>query len=201
MLVPRKRTPRGSSQRIGRLASPAVPAVLIAAATVTALSACGSSSGTAAGGTSSPTQTASSGNLAASGSGLCGATAQVDSLTVQRSDALPGNHTQFAFPATEKVTSASQAQSVARSLCTLQQVPKGQAVCPADFGVTYQLTFADGSRHFPPVTVNAAGCELVRGLGATRRATTSTVLWQRLGTAIGIPHPNRAAFTGTSTNS
>jgi len=73
--------------------------------------------------------------------------------------------------------------------------------CPADFGITYKLTFAAGSRRFAPVTLDAAGCELVRGLGAARHITTSNVVWRRLGVAIGIPHPSQAAFAGTSASS
>ena len=139
--------------------------------------------------------------MAASGSGLCGAAAQVDSLTVQRTNALPGNHPRFSFPATEKVSSAAQARSVAQSLCALQPVSHTVIACPADFGITYKLTFAAGSRQFAPVTLNAAGCELVHGLGAVRKITTSNVVWRRLGVAIGIPHPSQAAFAGTSASS
>jgi len=99
------------------------------------------------------------------------------------------------------VSNAPAAQSVAKSLCGLQQVPRKTVACPADFGVTYQLSFAAGARHFAPVTVNAGGCQLVTGLGATRRAATSAGMWRTLGIAIGIPHPDRASFSGTSSNS
>jgi hypothetical protein len=126
---------------------------------------------------------------------------KVDSLMVQRTDALPGNHTRFTFPATDKVSSAPAAQSVAQSVCGLQPVPRKTVVCPADFGVTYHLSFAAGSQRFAPVTVNAGGCELVSGLGTVRRATTSATLWRTLGVAIGIPHPDRAAFSGTGSSS
>ena len=76
-----------------------------------------------------------------------------------------------------------------------------QIACPADFGITYRLTFAAGTHRFTPVTLNAAGCELVHGLGATRHITTSNVVWRRLGVAIGIPHPSQASFAGTSAGS
>jgi hypothetical protein len=132
---------------------------------------------------------------------LCAAATKVDSLTVQRTDALPGNHTRFTFPATAKVSSATAAQSVAQSLCGLPSVPRKTVACPADFGVTYHLTFAAGSQHFAPVTVNAGGCELVTGLGTVRRATTAEILWRTLGIAIGIPHPDSASFRGTSSSS
>ena len=207
MLVPRKRTSPEGRRPVVRLAYRTVPAVAMAAA-VAAVAACGSGPVPAAGHTASPSSAApssppsgSSGNVAASGSGLCGAAAQVDSLTVQRTNALPGNHPRFSFPATEKVSSAAQARSVAQSLCALQPVSHTVIACPADFGITYKLTFAAGSRQFAPVTLNAAGCELVHGLGTARKITTSNVVWRRLGVAIGIPHPSQAAFAGTSASS
>ena len=148
-----------------------------------------------------PRSSASSGNAAAGGSALCREATQVDSLTVQRTNALPGNHPRFTFPATEQVNNAPEARSVAQSLCALQPVSHMQIACPADFGITYKLTFAAGPHRFPPVTLNAAGCELVHGLGAARHITTSNVVWRRLGVAIGIPHPSQAAFAGTSASS
>jgi hypothetical protein len=201
MLVPRKRTSPGARRPPARLASRTVPAAALAAATVAAVAACGSGSAPGAGHTASPRSSASSGNLAANGSGLCGAAAQVDSLTVQRTNALPGNHPRFSFPALEQVSSAPEAQSVAQGLCALQPVSRTVIACPADFGITYRLTFAAGTRKFAPVTLNAAGCEPVHGLGAARHITTSNVVWRRLGVAIGIPHPSQASFAGTSASS
>ena len=202
MLVSRKRTSPGDRRPAVALGSTTVPAAALAAAAVAAVAACGSgSSAPSAGQTATPTSSASSGSVAASGPGLCGAAAQVDSLTVQRTNALPGNHPRFTFPAREKVSNAPEAQSVAQSLCALQAISHTQIACPADFGITYALTFTAGTRRFAPVMLNAAGCELVHGLGAVRRITTSNVVWRRLGTAIGIPHPSQAAFAGTTTNS
>ena len=202
MLVPRRRTSPGDRRRVVRLAATSVPAAALAAATVAAVVACGSGgSAPPAGHTASPSSSASSGNAAASGSGLCGAATQVDSLTVQRTNALPGNHPRFTFPATEQVNNAPEARSVAQSLCALQPVSHMQIACPADFGITYRLTFTAGPHRFAPVTLNAAGCELVHGLGAARHITTSNVVWRRLGVAIGIPHPSQAAFAGTIASS
>ena len=136
--------------------------------------------------------------MAASGSGLCGAATKVDSLTVQRSDALPGSHARFTFPATEKVSSAPRTESVVQSLCALPPVAHMQVACPADFGITYRLTFvaADQDHQYAPVTVSAAGCEMVHGLGQVRQIRASDPVWQRLGVAIGIPHPSQATFAG-----
>ena len=193
MPVPRPRTSPGSRWRAARLAS-AVPAAALAAATAAGVAACGSGATPASAVPSSPS---GRGSLAARLE-LCGAATQVDSLTVRRSDALPGNHARFAFPATEQVHSAAQAQSVAQSLCALTPVPHMQLACPADFGITYKLTFAAGPHQFAPVTLNAAGCEMVHGLGAVRRVTASDLVWRRLGVAIGIPQPDQASFAGTN---
>ena len=202
MPVPRRRTSPGDRRRVVRLAAASVPAAVLATATVAAVVACGSGgSAPPAGHTASPHSPASSGNAAASGSGLCGAATRVDSLTVQRTNALPGNHPRFTFPATEQVNNAPEARSVAQSLCALRPVSHMQIACPADFGITYRLTFAAGPDRFPPVTLNAAGCELVHGLGAARHITTSNVVWRRLGVAIGIPDPSQAAFAGTIASS
>jgi hypothetical protein len=203
MLVPRKRAPHGDGRRTFRLAGAAAPALVPGILAAVAVTACGSSAAPAGGAaTGRPAASASaSGNLASGESGLCAATMKVDSLMVQRTDALPGNHTRFTFPATDKVSSAPAAQSVAQSLCGLQQVPQKTVACPADFGVAYHLSFAAGSQRFAPVTVNAGGCQLVSGLGTLRRAPTSATLWRTLGTAIGIPHPDSAAFSGTSSSS
>ena len=202
MLVLRMRTSTGGRRRGLRLAATCVPAAALAAATIAAVVACGSGGPAAsAGHTASPNSSASSRNVAAGRSGLCGAATQVDSLTVQRTNALPGNHPRFTFPATEQVNNAPEARSVAQSLCALRPVSHMQIACPADFGITYRLTFAAGTHRFAPVTLNAAGCELVHGLGAARHITTSNVVWRRLGVAIGIPHPSQAAFAGTSASS
>ena len=156
MLVPRSRTSPGGKRRAGqraqraRLTATTVPATALAAAAVAAVAACGSGSAPAAGHTASPSSSASSGNLAGNGSGLCAAAAQVDSLTVQRTNALPGNHPRFTFPATETVRNAPEARSVAQSLCALPSGAHTQIACPADFGITYRLTFAAGAQRFPP---------------------------------------------------
>jgi hypothetical protein len=193
MLVPRERTsPAGGRSRPGFRMVPAAALAVAAAATVAAC-ASSSPSGTGAKAASSP---AASGNVAASGSGLCGAAAKLDSLTVQRSDALPGSQVRFTFPATEQVSSAPRTQSVAQSLCALPSVAHMQVACPADFGITYRLTFVAGDHQYAPVTVSAAGCEMVHGLGQVRQIRASDPVWRQLGVAIGIPHPSQATFAG-----
>ncbi len=90
---------------------------------------------------------------------------------------------------------------MARSLCALKPVAHMQLACPADFGISYKLTFAAATHLFTPVTLNAAGCEMVHGLGEVRRVTASDIVWRRLGVAIGIPQPDQASFAGTGATS
>jgi hypothetical protein len=66
-----------------------------------------------------------------------------------------------------------------------------------DNGVSYQLTFSAGSKRFSPVTAEASGCSVVKGLGKPRRVEPATSLWQDLGLAIGIPHPSQHSFSGS----
>jgi hypothetical protein len=174
-----------------RLAAASVPASILGILAAVAVAACGSS---APAGHAAP---ASSGHLTSKGSGLCASTAQVSSLTVQRTGGLPGNHTRFTFPARETVSDAAKAQAVAQSVCGLGRQPHTAVfTCPADFGIIYRLTFAADSHRFTPVAVNATGCEMVSGLGAARSAATSTTFWRTLGTAIGIPQADNMAFRG-----
>ncbi len=126
---------------------------------------------------------------------MCGAVPKLTALTVHRVNHLPQNHEKFVFPATEMVTSAVQVRAVATSLCALPRT-SGSVACPMDNGVTYQLTFAEGSKKFAAVTAEASGCGIVKGLGKPRRAVPATSLWQHLGLAIGIPHPTENSFSG-----
>ncbi len=201
MLVPRKRTSYGTARRMPRPFSVAVPAALAGLVAAGALTACGSSAAPSSQSRpSSRPSPSSSGHLAAGGSGVCASATQVDSLTIQRNDALPTNHTRFTFPATETVRNAPAAQAVAQGLCSLQRVPRTVVACPAEFGITYKLTFGQGTERFTPVTLDAGGCQLVGGLGVTRRVGTSSALWRYLGMAIGIPHPDSATFSGSRGN-
>jgi hypothetical protein len=68
-----------------------------------------------------------------------------------------------------------------------------------DNGVTYQLTFAAGSKKYAAISAEASGCGIVKGLGKPRRDVTSSGLWQHLGLAIGIPHPSQDSFSGQQT--
>jgi hypothetical protein len=188
MLMPRKRRLHGRGRRMPRLAAATVPASILGILAVVAVAACGNS---APAGHAAP----ASGHLTSKGSGLCASTAQISSLTVQRTGVL--NPTRFTFPARETVSDAAKAQAVAQSVCGLGRQPHTAVFsCPADFGITYRLTFAAGSHRFTPVAVRATGCELVSGLGAARSAATSATFWRTLGTAIGIAQADNMAFRG-----
>lgn len=218
MFVPRKRTADPETSRLSRPARAGHPAARTATLTRTALAAlaglaataavaaCGSTQAPATGGKSPgpPASSASSpsggASLQASGSGVCGSVPKLTRLTVRRINDLPQNHLKFVFPATNVVTSATQVQTVAKSLCALPQ-PAQRIACPMDNGVSYQLTFAEGSRRFAPVTADASGCGVVKGLGKPRRVDPPTTLWQHLGLAIGIPHPDQNAFSGRQNTS
>lgn len=174
---------------------------LATVAATAAVAACGSTQAPAAGG-SSPSQSAtpSSGATLQASSGVCSSVPKLTALTVRRENNLPQNHLKFVFPATEAVTTPAQVQTVAKSLCALPQ-QGGAVTCPMNNGVTYQLTFAEGSTRFTPVTAEASGCSVVKGLGQPRRAEPATSLWQDLGLAIGIPHPSQNSFSGSQATS
>lgn len=135
--------------------------------------------------------------------GLCEIAYDVNRLTVTRSK--PLNPETFTFPATVVVSSASQVQAAARALCALPVMPKGVFSCPMDLGVVYTLRFAvsDGSSatQADPVTLDASGCETVRGLGATRWAATAPGFWRLLGDAMGLRSASRETFAGSLTSS
>ncbi|HEX4253551.1 MAG TPA: hypothetical protein VH089_00610 [Streptosporangiaceae bacterium] len=190
MIAARKRT----THREAALVS------LAAVATAAAVAACGSTQAPSTSG-QAPSQsgTPSSGaTLQANGSGVCGAVPKLTALTVHRVNHLPQNHEKFVFPATDMVTSPGQVRAVATSLCGLPQ-SSGPVACPMDNGVTYQFTFTEGSKKFAAVTAEASGCGIVKGLGKPRRDVASSGLWQHLGLAIGIPHPNQDSFSGKQT--
>ena len=197
MFVRQRTTDRETAPaRPGRTAGTAL-AGLAAVATAAAVAACGSTQApNTAGKAPSQSRSPSSGaTLRASGSGVCGAVPKLTALTVHRVNHLPQNHEKFVFPATDMVTTPFQVRAVAASLCALPR-PSHPIACPMDNGVTYQLTFAEGTKKFSAVTAEASGCGVVKGLGKPRLAVPATSLWQHLGLAIGIPHPSENSFSG-----
>jgi hypothetical protein len=171
-----------------------------AVAATLAVAACGSTAAPSASGSPSQSASASSSASLQASTGVCSSVPKLTALTVRRENDLPQNHLKFVFPATEAVTSAAQVQTVAKNLCALPQ-QSGSVSCPMDNGVSYQLTFVEGSTRFTPVTAEASGCSIVKGLGKPRRAEPATALWHALGLAIGIPHPDQSSFNGSQATS
>jgi len=161
-----------------------------------ALTACGSvvagSSSGAAGSPAAP--------VSARQGALCADKGAVNHLAVTRKGMVTHVQEQrFTFPADVSVTSAAQAQNVAKALCALPPQPTGIVNCPADLGITYQLRFAADGRHFPVVTVASTGCEVVSGAGKLRTISAVPRFWTVLGKAMRL-HPPLAQelFRGTS---
>ncbi len=120
-------------------------------------------------------------------------------LVVSRVSALPPNHLHFAFPAAITVTSPGRARAVAAAVCGLPLMPRVVMNCPADFGISYRLSFAAGSTTFPVVTASAGGCSGVAGAGPARSAARSPGFWAVLARAMGVSAAGmlRGASPGT----
>jgi len=169
--------------------------VLIAAAAgaATVVAGCGSQVVTASSATksASPGTASSSGIIpggprSSGGSDLCSKQASVTRLVVSRVSALPQNHLHFAFPAGTTVRSPAQARAVAAAVCGLPAMPHGPMSCPADWGLSYRLSFAAGTRSFPVVTAAAGGCAAVTGAGPVRWTVRSPGFWTVLAHAMGV---------------
>jgi len=147
-----------------------------------------------AGGTARP-----SGSVARSvaAPALCSSVAGLDRLVVGRADALAKNQFRFAFPDVVTVTDATALRRVARALCALPKMPRTGLHCPADWGISYQLTFASRSHTFPVVHAEATGCQKVTGLGGARWTARSPQFWKTLGEAMGLAHPGPVVFAGS----
>jgi hypothetical protein len=128
----------------------------------------------------------------------------VDRLTIDRVNLYPQNHVHFTFPAQLTVTSARRSRAVARALCALPAVPADFRLysCPSDLGISYVLTFTAGNSKLALVTVDAAGCQEVDGLGPVpglsppRWTTRTPAFWSVLATAAGITPADQAPFRG-----
>lgn len=129
---------------------------------------------------------------------LCAAVTNLDRLMVSRTNAYPQNHFRFSFPSEVIVSKVALVRAVARALCAVPTMPSGVFHCPADFGITYHLTFAASNQTFPTVSVDATGCEKVRGLGHVRWVAKSPEFWRILGHSMGLAKPDRYTFTGSA---
>lgn len=161
-----------------------------------ALAACGTGQAASTSSATQPASPATGPASPATGGALCRDTAAVTRLVVTRVTALPHNHLHFVVPAGITITDPATARGVAQAICGLPAAPHRVMACPADFGVSYRLSFAAGRQAFPVVTVSAGGCGRVTGAGPASRATSAT-FWTELARAMGVPHPDAAALAGT----
>jgi hypothetical protein len=186
----------------GRLARAGV-LIAAAAGAVAVAAGCGSQVVTTSSATkpASPS-TASSGGIipggprSSGGPGLCSEQASVTRLVVSRASALPRNHLHFAFPAGITVRSPARARAVAAAVCGLPVMPRGPMSCPADWGLSYRLSFAAGTRSFPVVTVAAGGCAAVTGAGPVRWTARSPRFWTVLAQAMRVSAPSALRGSG-----
>jgi hypothetical protein len=152
-----------------------------------ALTACGS----VVAGSGNSAQTGAAGTDIKAPLTLCSDVGAVNHLVITRKDvilhvrALP----RFPFPAIVTVTSAAEAQAVARALCALPPQPTGIINCPIDLGIVYQLRFAANGRHFPVIKVEATGCRVVTGVGKARTISRTPGFWAVLGKAMRLHGP------------
>ena len=124
----------------------------------------------------------------ASSSGICDDPDTLTELMVTRTDEFPRNQIAFVFPDHVTSSDASAVAGVARIACQLPVVPAGEARnCPADFGVTYGLTFTAGTAQVETITADPAGCPSVTGLGPPRGA--GPTFWDQLAAALALPAP------------
>jgi hypothetical protein len=99
-------------------------------------------------------------------------------------------------PATAWITSVTTVRRVERALCQLPVRPPGTYHCPADFGVSYSLSFWAGSLALPIVTVAPTGCQLVGGMpGPARWTALSPGFWRVLGSALGLRQASIGSFS------
>jgi hypothetical protein len=121
-----------------------------------------------------PSPTATTGPPApGSTSAICHRATPPTAVTVARRNEFPQNDISFVFPAQVVSTNEPAVAALARTLCALPPFPSGAMYCPADFGVTYLITFWRGTAVVGRVTFDPAGCPRVTGLGPPRQSSAS----------------------------
>src|ERR1700722_8464454 len=126
---------------------------------------------------------------------LCSKQAAVTRVVVSRVTTLPQNHLHFSFPARVTVSRPERARAVAKMVCGLPPMAHGVMNCPADWGVSYRLSFAAGPGSFPVVTAGAGGCGAGTGAGPARSTARVPGFWTVLAQAMGVS--GSAALQGT----
>lgn len=103
---------------------------------------------------------------------------QPDTLTIVRRNPL---HQQLPpLPPTVRVHDPTVVRQFYADVLTLPAMPRGPIDCPADFGVTYHLTFIQRGSVVLTANADGSGCEVVR-------LSNGSVLW-------AVPQPGGAAF-------
>jgi hypothetical protein len=127
------------------------------------------SAGSLSGSAGSPS--ASAGGVVAGAVPLCANAARLDRMVVGLGAGFLPVHVREAQP---RVTIADPARvrAMAAALCRLPVRVPVHTLCPSVHSPVYRLTFFAAGRTFPPVTVEAVGCQLVAsGLGPVRLAS------------------------------
>ena len=108
-------------------------------------------------------------------------------LMVTRMDQFPQNRISFPFPVQVSSVNATDIAAVAAAACDQPVGPAGDYNCPADFGVSYAVTFMAGAVVVGTITADPGGCTSLTGLGPPRWAGPS--FWRSLAVALGLPAP------------
>jgi hypothetical protein len=130
---------------------------------------------------------------------LCQSVPHLDRLVVRRRDAFPQNRMRFSFPKEMTVTHSASVREVAEALCALPVFPGGMH-CPMDLGIVYHLAFSASGQRFRTVSVDATGCQIVRGMGTLLWVGRSPRFWSTLGEAMRLTHADNATFRGEGPN-
>ncbi len=181
--------------RAGLLVAAAAGAVTVAAGCGSQVATTTSAAQPASSRTASPGGVNPGGPVSWGGAALCSKQAAVTRLVVSRVTTLPQNHLHFAFPAGVTVSRPERARAVAKMVCGLPPMARGAMNCPADWGVSYRLSFAAGPGSFPVVTAGAGGCGVVTGAGPARSTARVPGFWTVLAQAMGVSES--AALQGT----
>jgi len=120
-----------------------------------------------AGGTS-----ASAGSGVAAAVPLCMNAAHLDRMVVGLGPGFMEGHLREAQPAGVTIADPARVRAMAAALCRLPVRAPVHMLCPSVHSPVYRLMFFAAGRTFPPVTVEAVGCQLVAsGLGPVRLAS------------------------------
>ena len=124
-----------------------------------------------------------SGNCTRVAGGTPPAVDEVTGLQFSTATTIPSNPA----PAVQvTVTDVAKAQDAYQATLALPVFPPGVYNCPADFGVTYQLSFLLANGSNLTVTENPSGCSVANIPGTCVRSVGPTY-WSQLAQDLGIP--------------